>query len=411
MAKEEKKAPKLRFNGYTNDWEHVKPKKYLKISKVPGSNGLIAKKLTVKLWGKGVVEKDTTFNGSENTKYFTRKSGQLMYGKLDFLHAAFGIVPQNLNNYESTADSPAFDINDVGDRIFLINYFLRPEFYLKNGEKANGSRKAKRIHEETFLNMPMQAPIKSEQEKIAKTLTSLDNTLQLHERKYEELTIIKQALLQKLFPKKDEIKPEVRYENFSDAWEQRKLGEVVNLRGRIGFRGYKQTDLVDKGQGAISFSPADIDEFGNVLNCNNKYISWAKYDESPEIQIAQGDILFTKTASIGKIGYITKLREKATINPQIALITPLKNENGYFIFLSLRLDQFTKKVRNIIGGSSVPTLSQEKLKLLTFMYPDTSEQKEIGDFFKQLDSLIALHQCKLEKLKQLKKFLLQNMFI
>ena len=411
MAKEEKKAPKLRFNGYTNDWEHVKPKKYLKISKVPGSNGLIAKKLTVKLWGKGVVEKDTTFNGSENTKYFTRKSGQLIYGKLDFLHAAFGIVPQNLNNYESTADSPAFDINDVGDRIFLINYFLRPEFYLKNGEKANGSRKAKRIHEETFLNMPMQAPIKSEQEKIAKTLNSLNNTIQLHERKYEELTIIKQALLQKLFPKKDEIKPEVRYENFSDAWEQRKLGEVVNLRGRIGFRGYKQTDLVDKGQGAISFSPADIDEFGNVLNCNNKYISWAKYDESPEIQIAQGDILFTKTASIGKIGYITKLREKATINPQIALITPLKNENGYFIFLSLRLDQFTKKVRNIIGGSSVPTLSQEKLKLLTFMYPDTSEQKEIGDFFKQLDSLIALHQCKLEKLKQLKKFLLQNMFI
>ena len=210
--------------------------------------------------------------------------------------------------------------------------------------------------------------------------------------------------------KKNSI-PKLRFPGFTGAWEQRKLGEVVNLRGRIGFRGYKQTDLVDKGQGAISFSPADIDEFGNVLNCNNKYISWAKYDESPEIQIAQGDILFTKTASIGKIGYITKLREKATINPQIALITPLKNENGYFIFLSLRLDQFTKKVRNIIGGSSVPTLSQEKLKLLTFMYPDTSEQKEIGDFFKQLDSLIALHQCKLEKLKQLKKFLLQNMFI
>ena len=211
---------------------------------------------------------------------------------------------------------------------------------------------------------------------------------------------------------KKRLVPVRRFKEFenSAAWEQRKLGEVVNLRGRIGFRGYKQTDLVDKGQGAISFSPADIDEFGNVLNCNNKYISWAKYDESPEIQIAQGDILFTKTASIGKIGYITKLREKATINPQIALITPLKNENGYFIFLSLRLDQFTKKVRNIIGGSSVPTLSQEKLKLLTFMYPDTSEQKEIGDFFKQLDSLIALHQRKLDKLKRVKSAYLTEMF-
>ena len=267
------------------------------------------------------------------------------------------------------------------------------------------------VNAKEYGNFAISITDSTEQFSIISLLKKLDGTINLHGRKCEELTLIKKALLQKLFPKEDKIKPEVRYKNFSDAWEQQKLGEVVNLRGRIGFRGYKQTDLVDKGQGAISFSPADIDEFGNVLNCNNKYISWAKYDESPEIQIAQGDILFTKTASIGKIGYITKLREKATINPQIALITPLKNENGYFIFLSLRLDQFTKKVRNIIGGSSVPTLSQEKLKLLTFMYPDTSEQKEIGDFFKQLDSLIALHQRKFEKLKQLKKFLLQNMFI
>ena len=329
--------------------------------------------------------------------------------------APYGPINRNKTGYTGIISPLYYVFRVLNINTAFIEWYFKTtcwhKFMYQHGDSGARSDRFS-IKDNELKKLPIKLPADDmEQEKIAKTLTSLDNTLQLHERKYEELTIIKQALLQKLFPKKDEIKPEVRYENFSDAWEQRKLGEVVNLRGRIGFRGYKQTDLVDKGQGAISFSPADIDEFGNVLNCNNKYISWAKYDESPEIQIAQGDILFTKTASIGKIGYITKLREKATINPQIALITPLKNENGYFIFLSLRLDQFTKKVRNIIGGSSVPTLSQEKLKLLTFMYPDTSEQKEIGDFFKQLDSLIALHQCKLEKLKQLKKFLLQNMFI
>ena len=75
-----------------------------------------------------------------------------MYGKLDFLHGAFGIVPRELDGYESTADSPAFDVV-VGDKRFLLETFLRREFYLRNGERANGSRKAKRVHEDVFLNM------------------------------------------------------------------------------------------------------------------------------------------------------------------------------------------------------------------------------------------------------------------
>ena len=392
MAKEEKKAPKLRFNGYTNDWERKELNNILKIN-----SGRDYKQLNsgnIPVYGTGGYMLSVNDKLSDTDAVGIGRKGTI--DKPLYLKAPFW-----------TVDTLFYCTSKENSDVKFI-YLL---FQIINWKRYDESTGVPSLSKNTISNIKTYVPKIEEQDYISKLFFSLDNTLQLHERKYEELTIIKQALLQKLFPKKDEIKPEVRYENFSDAWEQRKLGEVVNLRGRIGFRGYKQTDLVDKGQGAISFSPADIDEFGNVLNCNNKYISWAKYDESPEIQIAQGDILFTKTASIGKIGYITKLREKATINTQIELLTPLKNENGYFIFLSLRLDQFTKKVRNIIGGSSVPTLSQEKLKLLTFMYPDTSEQKEIGDFFKQLDSLIALHQCKLEKLKQLKKFLLQNMFI
>lgn len=170
------------------------------------------------------------------------------------------------------------------------------------------------------------------------------------------------------------------------------MGEIVSLRGRIGFRGYKESDLVAPGDGAITFSPADIDEMGNVSTENNKYLSWAKYDESPEIQVDVGDILFTKTASIGKIGYIKDLKEKATINPQFALLTPKENSNGYFTFLSVRSDSFMKQVRGITGGSSVPTMSQEKLKELVFMAPSLEEQQKICEYFSNLDHLITLHQ-------------------
>ena len=343
------------------------------------------------------MEKDTTFNGSENTKYFTRKSGQLMYGKLDFLHAAFGIVPQNLNNYESTADSPAFDINDVGDRIFLINYFLRPEFYLKNGEKANGSRKAKRIHEETFLNMPMQAPIKSEQEKIAKTLNSLNNTIQLHERKYEELTIIKQALLQKLFPKKDEIKPEVRYENFSDAWEQRKLEEVAS---------YRNGKAHEK----------DISESGKYIVINSKFVSSngtvRKYSNKMIAPLNKGEISFVLSdVPNGKAlarTFLTDQDDTYTLNQRIAGILPKQGVNPYFMSTLMNRNSYFLKFNDGVGQTN---LSKRDVTEWKAFYPSHAEQKKIGGFLQQFDSLIALHQCKLEKLKQLKKFLLQNMFI
>ena len=147
------------------DWEQRKPNNFLTESKIIGHKGNQAKKLTVKLWGKGIQEKQNTYSGSEKTQYYIRKSGQLMYGKLDFLHAAFGIVPNNLNNYESTIDSPAFDVKNANSS-FLLNLFLRKNFYLYYGERANGSRKARRIHEKDFLMMPIKIPSIQEQNQI-----------------------------------------------------------------------------------------------------------------------------------------------------------------------------------------------------------------------------------------------------
>jgi len=267
------------------------------------------------------------------------------------------------------------------------------------------------LNKELVASTKVSFPEVDEQQKLGSFFSNIDSLISLEQKKYDKLTQVKKSMLEKMFPKEGATVPEIRFAGFTGDWEEKKLGDTVLLRGRIGFRGYKETDLVPKGMGAITFSPADIDETGFISLENNKYLSWQKYDESPEIQVKVGDILFTKTASIGKVGYVQLLSNKATINPQFALLSPNENMNGYFIFLSVRNDSFMKKVKGITGGSSVPTMSQEKLKELTFLKTSIDEQNKIGSYFSHLDSLISLQQSKLEKLKNIKKSLLEKMFV
>ena len=294
----------------------------------------------------------------------------------------------------------------------LNSYFLfsRTNSLKQYGETMGSGSTFVEVSGKQMSKMPLFIPNINEQSRIAKLFQSLDKTITLHEEKQRQLELLKKALMQKMFADETGY-PILRFKGFSNAWKQRKLGEVSSLRGRIGFRGYKQTDLVEKGKGAITFSPSDIDDNGNISFLNNKYISIKKYEESPEIQVNTGDILFTKTASIGKIGYVRKLNEKATINPQIALLTPKLDFNGYFIFLSIRNDAFMKKVLKIVGGSSVPTMSQEKLKNLTINFPSSIEQHKLATTFLKIDNLITLHQHKIDNLKLLKRALLQKMFV
>lgn len=191
-------VPEIRFKGFTDPWEQHKVGDFLTVSRIQGHTGIDAKKLTVKLWGKGVVEKTDLYGGSANTQYYIRSAGQFMYGKLDFLHAAFGIVPESLDKYESTLDSPAFDMSGI-DGQFLLNRVIQEDFYLKNGMIANGSRKAKRIHEDTFLSMNLLVPTYEEQVFIGKLFVYLDQLITFHQRKIEKLKNIKAGCLEKMF--------------------------------------------------------------------------------------------------------------------------------------------------------------------------------------------------------------------
>lgn len=191
-------VPEVRFSGFSGAWERHKVGDFLTESRIVGHTGEDAKKLTVKLWGKGVVEKTDIFGGSVHTQYYIRKNGQFMYGKLDFLHAAFGIVPPHLDGYESTLDSPAFDLFNI-DGQFLMNTVTQENFYLKNGIIANGSRKAKRIHVDTFLEMDILTPSIEEQVKIGGCFLQIDNLIISVQQELNKLQSIKKALLEKMF--------------------------------------------------------------------------------------------------------------------------------------------------------------------------------------------------------------------
>ena len=225
-------VPDIRFSGFTEDWEQRKVGDFLTESRVRGNTGLDAKKLTVKLWGKGVVEKND-FGGSEHTQYFTRRKGQFIYSKLDFLNSAFGVIPEKLDNYESTADLPAFDLDGMNP-YFMYFVAIQESFYLKHGSIADGSRKAKRIHADTFLNMPVMVPTIDEQNLIVDFLQHLDNLTTLHQCKLKLLKQIKQSMENRLFIK-NTTKNRKELENMTFKYESDFEETLINLLSNKGW--------------------------------------------------------------------------------------------------------------------------------------------------------------------------------
>lgn len=395
---ENKHTPEIRFPRYIGDWEERKIGEFLKESRIPGTNGLEAKKLTVKLWGKGIIPKDEIYQGSEATKYYTRKAGQFIYGKLDFLHQAFGIIPDKLDGYESTLDSPAFDIADNLNSFFFLEYVSRKQFYLYQGTIANGSRKAKRIHSETFLDMRLIVPTVEEQTDIGNFFKNLDDTIALHQQELTTLKQTKQGFLQKMFPKEGESVPEVRFPGFTGEWEQRKLGDIgsVAMCKRI----FKEQTSEN---GEIPFFK--IGTFGAIPD---SFISRELFDEYrskypfPEC----GDVLISASGTIGR----TVVYNGEEAYYQDSNIVWLKRDKGQVD--NSFLQQFYQIVKwTGTEGSTIKRLYNNNILSTEILLPSIREQTYIGNFFKQLDKTIALYQRELDALKETKKAFLQKMFV
>lgn len=160
-----------------------------------------------------------------------------------------------------------------------------------------------------------------------------------------------------------------------DGVEYVKLGNICNIKGRIGFRGYTRDDQVKEGEGALSLSPSNIQN-GQIDYTKGTFISWKKYNESPEIITYDGDIIFCKTASVGKVALVKNLPYAATINPQLVVLKDIKC-NAPFLTYVLGTDSFQKKVISMAGVGSVPNIPQKSLADLEIPVPPLPVQEEI----------------------------------
>lgn len=202
----------------------------------------------------------------------------------------------------------------------------------------------------------------------------------------------------------------MRFPEFTEEWQEHKLCNIASIVGRIGFRGYTTNDIVAKGKGAIALSPTNIENNRLTYDKDNTYISFYKYEESPEIMIKQGDVVFVKTGStVGKVAYVDKLMCKTTLNPQVIVLKNIQCDN-YLLSVLMSTSRFQNAIRKITVGGAVPTLSQAAMGDIAVTMPQVAEQEKLSKFISLLDKRIATQNKIIDKLQSLIKGLRNKIF-
>ena len=196
---------------------------------------------------------------------------------------------------------------------------------------------------------------------------------------------------------------------FPKDWKINKVGEVCKIFGRIGFRGYTVKDIVEEGKGAITLSPSNIQD-NNLVLAKCTFISWLKYEESPEIKVFNGDILLVKTGStFGKTAYVNGLNEKATVNPQIIVLKRI-NTNPRFLAYVFAFKTIQNQITATIVGGAIPTLSQAMVANFELAVPPTkAEQIAIANVLSDADALIQSLTRLIAKKRQIKQGAMQTL--
>ena len=250
-------------------------------------------------------------------------------------------------------------------------------------------------------------PTLQEQDKISEFLESLDNLITLHQRKCDALQKFKKSMLQKMFPKNGSLYPEIRFAGFTDAWEQRKLSEIadkaVDNRGKtptISEDGsHPLLEVASLGNGTPDYSKV------------TKYLSDETFETELRAYIKEGDILFSTVGSIGLVS-LMDTNEDAAIAQNIVAFRANEKYDSKFLYAMLSTEDNQYKAQRIVMGAVQPSIKVSQLVDVEYCVTENiEEQCKLGEYFLNLDTLITLHQRKLETLKKLKKSLLQKMFV
>lgn len=393
--------PEIRFKGYTDEWEQRKfsdiaaRESFVSTSAsdipsveyedVVAEEGRLNKDIRLK----EAVKSGITFDGS-----------QVLYGKLrPYLH-------NWLNpDFKGIAVGDWWVLKPINmDKNFLYRLIQTQQF--DNIANQSSGSKMPRADWNLISNSEFMVPFsKEEQSKIGRYFDSLDNLITLHQRKCDEVKSLKKYMLQKMFPQNEQKVPEIRFEGFTEAWEQRKLIEVCDY---VDYRGKTPT----KTENGIFLVTAKNVKDGFIdYETSKEYISENAYEEvmrrgKPEI----GDVLITTEAPCGNVAQVNKA--------DIALAQRIIKYRGHigvvdntYLKYYLLSPEFQKILNAKSSGGTVQGIKGSILHQQKIIYPSYEEQKKIGQHMDSLDHLITLHQQKCEELKKIKKFMLQKMFV
>ena len=401
-------TPKIRFKGFTDDWEQRKV-------------GEVTKEL---------LDYD---NFSSGLPLLTSSRSGLMYqseyrgnATTENENTLFSVVPLNACTYRHMSDDSTFHLNintlekglvskeypvfqeNESNLKFIVQYINSSNSFTKfcTEQKKGGTRT--RLYYKTLCEYKLMMPSIKEQNKTANFFDTLDHLITLHQRKCDETKQLKKFMLQKMFPKNGEKNPEIRFKGFTDDWEQRKLGEMV----------------IDHNAG-IYISKEDYGEGTNVIGVGNIYdrdiFDGEIYRLGPvnddKFILEENDIIYgesslvpegiARTVCVGKNGagsafawHTRRVKlDKNIVNSHVATL-----ELNY-------LHEIRKYLVSVSTQTALTGMTTEGYFGATLTLPSVEEQQVISDYFKNIDYLITLHQRKCEKLKELKKFMLQNMFV
>ena len=375
--KESKVVPNVRFKGFTDDWKQRKLTEIVnRVNKSSNSDVLPKVEFEDIVSGEGRLNKDISskFDSRKGTLF---EPENILYGKLrpylkNWLFSDFvGVALGDFWVFEATDVSvPSFDY-----------YLIQSDDYQKVANDTSGT-KMPRSDWKNVSSTDFAIPSKDEQKQIGAFFKQLDDTITIRQQKITLLIKLKKAMLEKMFPKKGSVIPEIRFKGFANAWEQRKLSDVA--------------DSVDTGKSKFDKegSSGEYPILGST--------SVIGYDDEYDYE---GD--FILTARVGaNAGSLYRHAGKVKISDNTVFIQASQNIE-FLYHLLIRFD-----IKRLSFGTGQPLVKASELKRLELMMPtDMEEQMRIGVYFKNLDHLITLHQRKIDKLKNLKKAMLDQMLI
>ena len=400
--------PEIRFKGYTDEWEQRKLGELYQRNTERNEN-LIGYDKTISV---ATMSYKDDGNGASESSLSTYKvirvgdiafeghtNKQFRFGRFVVNDIGTGIMSPRFSTLRPLNEMP---VNFWKQYIHSESVMRR---ILVNSTKAGTMMNELVIPE--FLNQTIMVPSENEQAVIGQYFTNIDHLITLHQRKCDEVKSLKKYMLQKMFPQNEQKVPEIRFKGFTEAWEQRKLGDIASSFEYGLNAAAKEYDGENK-----YIRITDIDDNTHKFLTDNLTSPDIDLTGADNYKLTEGDILFARTgASVGKT-YIYRNSDGLVYYAGFLIRARIKEEyDAEFVFQNTLTDRYNKYIAVTSQRSGQPGVNAQEYAEFEINVPKKEEQTKIGTYFRNIDHLITLHQQKCEELKKIKKFMLQKMFV